>query len=334
MSLKKVNYWKILEVDFTSSVKNFRLVNEWYFFSKYWGFYNTENVCLAQLSEYQYRRARKKFDAEGAVLVKKETINEEKPYLLSKSKTENWNDKEINPVWLERYPVHLSLWWTEKGLLWVNNALHLELTFEDKIKQFQQSETVSTLQNLLSDFSRHFSIKNKISQSIKTGKISTLKYWKFYYSRKEYGYIKLWFNDYKKAKLQLETAGAGKIGQIQGRTLWWSNQGLFWADSNINDEEIQLLLWDRHRKHGSRLDRLRKIRDQKIKIEYAQRERIPDEVRSFVWERDEGRCVKCGSQEDLQFDHIIPVAKNGGNSIENIQILCGDCNRQKRDNII
>ena len=56
--------------------------------------------------------------------------------------------------------------------------------------------------------------------------------------------------------------------------------------------------------------------------------------RAFVWERDAGRCVKCGSEDDLQFDHVIPVAKGGGNVAENVQILCGDCNRQKSDSIV
>ena len=42
-----------------------------------------------------------------------------------------------------------------------------------------------------------------------------------------------------------------------------------------------------------------------------------------------GRCVRCGAEEDLQFDHVIPVARGGGNAPENIQVLCGPCNRAK-----
>ncbi len=61
--------------------------------------------------------------------------------------------------------------------------------------------------------------------------------------------------------------------------------------------------------------------------------RIPDEVRAFVRERDAGQCTRCGAEDDLQFDHMIPVAKGGG-AIDNIQILCGDCNRQKSDSIV
>jgi 5-methylcytosine-specific restriction endonuclease McrA len=61
----------------------------------------------------------------------------------------------------------------------------------------------------------------------------------------------------------------------------------------------------------------------------AKRERIPESVRLFVWQRDEGKCVKCGSQEKLEYDHIIPFADGGSNTERNIQLLCEQCNRQK-----
>jgi hypothetical protein len=63
--------------------------------------------------------------------------------------------------------------------------------------------------------------------------------------------------------------------------------------------------------------------------EAASRASIPTEVRREVWRRDEGRCVNCGSQNRLEFDHIIPVAMGGGNTARNIQLLCEECNRGK-----
>jgi 5-methylcytosine-specific restriction endonuclease McrA len=63
------------------------------------------------------------------------------------------------------------------------------------------------------------------------------------------------------------------------------------------------------------------------------RERIPSEIQVFVWRRDNGRCAKCGSQEKLEYDHIIPISKGGSNTARNIQLLCERCNRSKGANI-
>lgn len=63
------------------------------------------------------------------------------------------------------------------------------------------------------------------------------------------------------------------------------------------------------------------------------RENISEELRHEVWRRDGGKCVKCGSQENLEFDHIIPISRGGSSTARNIQILCEKCNREKSDNI-
>ena len=65
------------------------------------------------------------------------------------------------------------------------------------------------------------------------------------------------------------------------------------------------------------------------KLEGVSREPISESVRLFVWQRDKGQCVKCGSREKLEFDHIIPVTLGGGNTERNVQLLCEGCNRSK-----
>jgi 5-methylcytosine-specific restriction endonuclease McrA len=52
-----------------------------------------------------------------------------------------------------------------------------------------------------------------------------------------------------------------------------------------------------------------------------------------VWNRDSGKCVKCGGQESLEFDHIIPFSKGGANTYRNLQILCKKCNLEKSNKI-
>ena len=76
----------------------------------------------------------------------------------------------------------------------------------------------------------------------------------------------------------------------------------------------------------------------------SRRRTIPENVKRAVWQRDQGRCVgwvtdpagnevQCGSQSDLEYDHIIPVSKGGSNTERNIQLLCERCNRLKAASI-
>ncbi|HWF65203.1 MAG TPA: HNH endonuclease signature motif containing protein [Rhizomicrobium sp.] len=60
---------------------------------------------------------------------------------------------------------------------------------------------------------------------------------------------------------------------------------------------------------------------------------VSDDVKLHIWSRDGGACVRCGSKEQLHFDHIIPVAKGGSNDAMNIQLLCQSCNLKKSDKI-
>ena len=60
---------------------------------------------------------------------------------------------------------------------------------------------------------------------------------------------------------------------------------------------------------------------------------IPRDVQDRIWNRDGGRCVECGSKENLEFDHIIPFSKGGANTYRNMQLLCQSCNRSKSNKI-
>jgi 5-methylcytosine-specific restriction endonuclease McrA len=64
-----------------------------------------------------------------------------------------------------------------------------------------------------------------------------------------------------------------------------------------------------------------------------QRKPILSSVKKAVWKRDGGKCVNCGSDIAIEYDHIIPVAKGGSSTIQNIQILCQKCNRKKSASI-
>lgn len=60
---------------------------------------------------------------------------------------------------------------------------------------------------------------------------------------------------------------------------------------------------------------------------------IPRDVVDAVWRRDGGRCVYCGSTQNLQLDHIIPFSKGGDTCLANLQLLCRSCNIKKSNKI-
>jgi len=63
--------------------------------------------------------------------------------------------------------------------------------------------------------------------------------------------------------------------------------------------------------------------------------RVPRHVpltRMNIWLRDRGKCVYCGhdlATSELTFDHVIPRARGGGTSFENVSSACVDCNAKK-----
>lgn len=57
---------------------------------------------------------------------------------------------------------------------------------------------------------------------------------------------------------------------------------------------------------------------------------VSTELRLSIFERDGNACVTCGSVENLEVDHIIPISRGGSGVKDNLQLLCRTCNRKKR----
>lgn len=57
---------------------------------------------------------------------------------------------------------------------------------------------------------------------------------------------------------------------------------------------------------------------------------IPTGVKIEVWRRDKGKCVVCGSSDELHFDHDLPFSMGGTSlSAKNVQLLCARHNLSK-----
>ncbi|MGA2885251.1 MAG: HNH endonuclease [Halobacteriota archaeon] len=63
---------------------------------------------------------------------------------------------------------------------------------------------------------------------------------------------------------------------------------------------------------------------------------IPRSTILRVVRRDNSTCRICGkylSDNEIEFDHIIPRSKGGSAEENNIQVTCLDCNRKKSSRI-
>lgn len=124
-----------------------------------------------------------------------------------------------------------------------------------------------------------------------------------------------------------------ELNDYQKRSLLTEIHKYSWGDAE------ELIKISEKAQQKARLDSIKRKVVQKAQEKYGNiptddtRKPIPDDVKMFVWQRDGGKCVKCGHDESLEFDHIIPVAKGGSNTERNIQLLCEKCNREKKDNI-
>jgi 5-methylcytosine-specific restriction endonuclease McrA len=68
--------------------------------------------------------------------------------------------------------------------------------------------------------------------------------------------------------------------------------------------------------------------------------RIPRAVRRAVWARDGGQCAfvsadghRCEERSKLEMDHIVPVAKGGASTVDNLRLLCRAHNRHAADRV-
>lgn len=66
----------------------------------------------------------------------------------------------------------------------------------------------------------------------------------------------------------------------------------------------------------------------------VERGKVSNKMRFSIYARDGYRCQHCGvsqSRAVLEIDHIIPIAKGGKSTYDNLQTLCHNCNIKKGD---
>ena len=120
-----------------------------------------------------------------------------------------------------------------------------------------------------------------------------------------------------------------RICSVGERTYWQFKNRFFWENDGLKLGEVHALLVTRQQRERATIERAQQIVAQGLQPKPSARGALPDDVKQLVWLRDGGKCRSCGAISELQFDHIIPVAMGGSDAADNLQVLCGPCNRSK-----
>lgn len=128
-------------------------------------------------------------------------------------------------------------------------------------------------------------------------------------------------------------SGGGIVDKYNNRsdmTVWAFRNRLFETDADLTADDVMALALEAENKRRLQLEKAHALMAMRQELDTkGKRQPIPQDVKVAVWQRDQGRCVECGRQEDLEFDHIIPLAMGGSNTVRNLQLLCAVCNRRK-----
>lgn len=117
--------------------------------------------------------------------------------------------------------------------------------------------------------------------------------------------------------------------RVGDRSYYEFQNKFYWDNDDLTPEQVHALLVTRLQAQQRRIERAESMVAMGEIRTPAARGHIPDDVKQLVWMRDGGRCRHCGATAELQFDHIIPIAMGGSCEAENLQVLCGPCNRRK-----
>ena len=119
-----------------------------------------------------------------------------------------------------------------------------------------------------------------------------------------------------------------------GRRWWWYADRFWWADRGLSAREIEAYVLRADQLQSRRADEVARARAAILGEEQApsRGETVSAVVRFAVRCRDRGRCVDCGTSDDVGYDQIVPYSKGGWRWIANVELRCASCRERRRHN--
>jgi len=124
------------------------------------------------------------------------------------------------------------------------------------------------------------------------------------------------------------------VARKDGRSWWWYHDRFWWDDEGLDPRDVRVFVLDADlssREHAEALAEARATVCGEEPREAEAPEMSPL-IRFAVWCRDRGRCVDCGTADDVRFDEILPPEDGGSRSAANVELRCGGCGDRRELN--
>jgi hypothetical protein len=124
------------------------------------------------------------------------------------------------------------------------------------------------------------------------------------------------------------------VAKHDGRSWWWYRDRFWWDDEGLDAYAVKVSVLDgelRSRQHAEALAQARAA----VLGEEPRAGNSPglsQIVRFAVWCRDRGRCVDCGTADDLGFDEILSTTVGGSTAAANVELRCVACHERRVHN--
>lgn len=141
-----------------------------------------------------------------------------------------------------------------------------------------------------------------------------------------------------------------QFGRFRSRTGGWLVRGTCkdchraqirrWEEAHPDHKAARSLRWRARdpeafrRSHRAwRLRNPEKTRDKDHRRRMAE-QTATSEVLAWIRELLGMPCGYCGATEDIQVDHVVPLARGGKHEIDNLAPACRSCNASKKDKLL
>ena len=109
-------------------------------------------------------------------------------------------------------------------------------------------------------------------------------------------------------------------------------QAEHWAEWNAYNRQWVKANPEKHREHNSQWREANPEKAREGCRRYRARKRnatIEPVDEAAVYVLNGRMCIYCGATENLTLDHIVPIARGGSHSEDNLVVACGSCNSSK-----